>query len=175
MRTEARIQPCVLSTIASDCFTNAPMQSFMAFTLAFIFITSFELNYQVKCTAISAQWPAWHIWTSRSLRELCSGCKVPTSSPEEGDVRLVPLNGATAATAACDDVHFGGVEMFFQGRWGRFCNTLLGLGHDVFTLDAQVVCRQLGFPFGTVMDEDVLFYDTDAEELEENIVWASEV
>ena len=88
------------------------------------------------------------------MQAVLSGCETATPAPSEGDVRLMTLNGTTAGTAACDEVHFGGVGMFFQGRWGRICNGRLGSDHDEFTLDAQVICRQLGFPFGTVMNEE---------------------
>lgn len=98
-------------------------------------------------------------------------------APAEGDVRLVPLNGTATATAACDDVHFGGVELFREGRWGRICSGRGGRTQE-FTLDAQVVCRQLGFPFGTVMDASEPFgaYDRDYNDLPEDaLVWATEV
>ena len=88
-----------------------------------------------------------------SVSEPCiAGCDVEDSGPPaEGDVRLVPLNGNSPPTAACDDVHFGGVELFHDGRWGRIC---LETETYEFTLDAQVVCRQLGFPFGGVLDAE---------------------
>ena len=107
----------------------------------------------------------------------CAGCDAPNSPPVEGAVRLVPLNGTVAPTAACDEVHFGGVELFFQGRWGRICSGRFGLGHNDFTLDAQVVCRQLGFPFGTVMSELEIrsAYDYDSRGDEDILTWASEV
>ena len=82
----------------------------------------------------------------------CAGCEDPPSTPAEGDVRLVPLNGTAVPTAVCDDVHFGGVELFREGTWGRICPGRTGGEEASFTLDAQVVCRQLGLPFGTVMD-----------------------
>jgi len=93
----------------------------------------------------------------------------------EGDVRLVPLEDTAVATGECDDVHFGGVELFFQGRWGRICSLsrfLLNRAAE-FTLDAQVICRQLGFPFGSVMDQTDLIFEE--REVEGVIVWASEV
>ena len=51
----------------------------------------------------------------------------------------------------CDDVHFGAVELFREGRWGRICSFS---EPDDFTLDAASVCRQLGFPFGTSLDSN---------------------
>lgn len=104
----------------------------------------------------------------------------------EGDVRLVPLNGTSSATATCDTVHMGGVELFRQGRWGRICtsgafNRLdLDEDHGMHTLVASVVCRQLGYSFGTLMnsaavnDIDLDSYQngTDGDEA---LVWATEV
>ena len=104
-----------------------------------------------------------------------SGCGAPTSRPVYGDVRVVPLQGTTVATRECDDVHFGGVELFFQGQWGRICSAIhSGIDLDAeFTLDAHVSCRQLRFPFGTVMDaNDRIFEDGDTEGV---VTWASEV
>ena len=113
------------------------------------------------------------------MQAVLSGCETATPAPSEGDVRLMTLNGTTAGTAACDEVHFGGVGMFFQGRWGRICNGRLGSDHDEFTLDAHVICRQLGFPFGTVMNEEDFFgayeYNERAREDENVLTWASEV
>ena len=63
----------------------------------------------------------------------------------------MPFAETIAPTSQCDDVHFGGVELFLDGRWGRICDFA---EPDEFTLDAQVVCRQLNFPYGTAMDDD---------------------
>eukprot|EP00892_Ulva_mutabilis_P005900 jgi/Ulvmu1/3682/UM017_0098.1 len=112
------------------------------------------------------------------ITHMHADCAAPASSPAEGDLRLVPLNGTGVATAACDDVHFGGVELFRQGRWGRICNGRFGRDEDEFTVDAQVVCRQLGFPFGTVMDEEEVrgAYDSDYDYSSPTMLtWASEV
>lgn len=95
--------------------------------------------------------------------------------PTDGDVRLVPLNGTAVPTAACDEVHFGGVELFREGRWGRICSGRGGDEPADFALDAEVICRQLGFPFGTVMDEvDNAEFDTSSSETPPTI-WASSV
>lgn len=113
----------------------------------------------------------------------------------EGDIRLVTLNGTSSNTAACDAVHFGGVELFREGVWGRICTGVRFDAADRFTLDAQVVCRQLGFPFGTLMDEGTVIardydypygYDSDREYLSlddtaqaydysQAVTWATEV
>lgn len=111
---------------------------------------------------------------------ILAGCDSPANdSPMEGDVRLVPLNGTTSPTAACDDVHFGGVEIFHDGRWGRICSDRFGTAPADFTLDAQVVCRQLGFPYGGVMDAEEVFRAYDGQEYDysdpRELVWATEV
>ena len=107
----------------------------------------------------------------------CAGCTAPAPAPESGDVRLVPLVDSVP-TAACDDVHFGGVELFWDGRWGRICAGENAGDAGDFVLDAQVICRQLGFPFGTVVDQEVLlvYYDNGIDdESDLALVWASEV
>eukprot|EP00892_Ulva_mutabilis_P003252 jgi/Ulvmu1/1299/UM011_0025.1 len=73
-----------------------------------------------------------------------AGCNVTTPAPQLGDVRLMPLLGTATATAPCDAVHLGGVEIFNRGLWGRITV------HNNDMLTAQVVCRQLGFPFWTL-------------------------
>lgn len=100
-------------------------------------------------------------------------------SPAQGDVRLVPLTSITSDTAPCDVVHFGSVEIFNDGRWGRIC----GGDNEDFTLGAQVVCRQLGFPFGSLYDATEVYdsngntIGTDYEDYSEpgEIVFATEV
>ena len=81
----------------------------------------------------------------------CAGCDSDEITPTQGDVRLVSLSGAATETATCDDVHFGGVEFFNDGEWGRICAGLND-GFEAFTVDATVVCRQLGFRFGSLYD-----------------------
>ena len=81
-----------------------------------------------------------------------AGCAADTGPPAQGDVRLVPLTGITSKTAPCDAVHFGGVEIFNDGQWGRICSGRFSNENALVTLDAQVVCRQLGFPFGGLYD-----------------------
>ena len=91
----------------------------------------------------------------------------------------MPLPGTAVPTAVCDDVHFGGVELFREGVWGRICTGPFPRGTAEFTLDAQVVCRQLGFPFGTLMDADEMsgVYDDSTPDNSDPpfTVWASEV
>lgn len=63
--------------------------------------------------------------------------------PEQGDVRLRGGFGTP-----CDPLHTGFVEVFNAGEWGAICSAL-----DLPSiLVADVVCRQLGFPHGTVVD-----------------------
>lgn len=91
----------------------------------------------------------------------------------------MPLNGTSPPTAACDAVHFGGVEIFHDGLWGRICS---GDAPYDFTLDADVVCRQLGFPFGGLLDVDES-YSSDysgrdyvvSETSDQALVWATQV
>eukprot|EP00892_Ulva_mutabilis_P008276 jgi/Ulvmu1/5820/UM025_0077.1 len=91
-----------------------------------------------------------------SVAILCfnpSGCTVNDTAPAQGDVRLVELRGSNFMTQPCDDVHFGAVEFFNDGRWGRICNDA-EQDPGGFAIDALVICRQLGFPFGSLMDLD---------------------
>ena len=94
-------------------------------------------------------------------------------------MRLVPLSGTAVPTAVCDDVHFGSVQLFREGAWGRICAGRFGRIPKEFTLDAQVVCRQLGFPFGTLMDAGEVSgaYDYPSSDYSDPpfTVWASEV
>lgn len=96
-------------------------------------------------------------------------------TPVDGDLRLVPLFENSTATRLCDDVHLGGVELFRQGRWGAICTgNILGF-EDEFTLDAQVVCRQLGFPFGTVMEPRAPEFIGGNYDEPEGTIWATKV
>ena len=67
---------------------------------------------------------------------LLSGCYrvsysyFTAATNQEGDVRLV--NGAVPSE--------GLLEIYHADQWGVFCDELFG------DLDAQVVCRQLGYP-----------------------------
>ena len=97
------------------------------------------------------------------------------ATPTQGDVRLIPLEGVPP-TAACGDVHFGGVEIFNDGRWGRIC---LQDSSDVsaFTVDVGVVCRQLGFPFGSLLAQEEVIGGSDNVDYDDRreFVWASDV
>ena len=51
----------------------------------------------------------------------------------------------------CDPLHTGIVEVFHDGEWGTIC---VAIGAQRVPTDANVadtVCRQLGFPYGTVV------------------------
>ena len=62
---------------------------------------------------------------------------------EEGSVRLRGGFGTP-----CDPVHTGFVEVFHFDEWGAICE-----GDDsTDRLAADVICRQLGFPHGTLVD-----------------------
>jgi len=92
----------------------------------------------------------------------------------------VPLEDTAVPTQTCDEVHFGGVEIFNRGRWGAVC---IAAGDAAqFTLDAEVACRQLGYRFGRMYD--VLetiggYYDYSPfgqyDTLPSEFAWASEV
>ena len=121
-----------------------------------------------------------------------AGCTINETPPAQGDVRLVDIDGINASTAPCDDVHFGGVEIYNDGRWGRICvgNFLNDYQNiDQFNVDAVIICRQLGFPFGSVMDlgevrEDIRVNDNSAYLADpvgadysgpRDLVWATDV
>lgn len=56
-------------------------------------------------------------------------------------MRLISVTPAGTPTAACDPVHFGGVEVFKDGQWARICNGgfLLRTRGDLFhSVAAQV-------------------------------------
>lgn len=80
-----------------------------------------------------------------TCRNLCAGCPDPPA-PVLGSVRLRGGFGTP-----CDPVHTGFVEVFNEGEWGAICNGKLESG-DLDALTADVVCRQLGLPHGTVVN-----------------------
>ena len=88
-------------------------------------------------------------------------------------------------------MHFGAVEIFNHGQWGRICRSSFN-SFASFIIDARVVCRQLGFPFSNLMDVEELRTssgsrvgstvdaDTDLDYLdlgpdELDLVWATEL
>eukprot|EP00892_Ulva_mutabilis_P004965 jgi/Ulvmu1/2840/UM144_0005.1 len=111
-----------------------------------------------------------------------SGCPATNTTPIQGDVRLVNIVGTNFTTQPCDDAHFGAVEFFNEGQWGRICANV----GDPSQVDAEVICRQLGFPFSSLIDvqevrnstgrsagrpfEDYGEYDEPGE-----LVWATEL
>lgn len=74
-----------------------------------------------------------------------AGCP-PAPPPTEGSVRLRGGFGTL-----CDQVHTGFVEVFHDDEWGAICAGTDPTGRLV----GDVVCRQLGFPHGTMVDPSV--------------------
>ena len=74
---------------------------------------------------------------------------VEEARPSQGDSRLIALTGVPL-TAACDNVHLGGVEIINNGRWGRICFDSSDQDSS-FTIGAGVICGQLGVPFGSLL------------------------
>ena len=75
-----------------------------------------------------------------------AGC--PEQPAEQGSVRLRGGFGTP-----CDPVHTGFVEIFNAGEWGAICdvNDRRLKRADIL---ADVICRQLGFPHGTVIPDE---------------------
>ena len=52
----------------------------------------------------------------------------------------------------CDPLHSGFVEVYHAGEWGRIClGPFESRAEPADTLVADVACRQLGFPHGTLV------------------------
>eukprot|EP00892_Ulva_mutabilis_P011168 jgi/Ulvmu1/8423/UM043_0001.1 len=107
-----------------------------------------------------------------------SGCPATNATPSQGDVRLVNIAGTNFTTQPCDDVHFGVVELFNDGQWGRICAQFLSQS----TVDAKVICRQLGFPFGSLIDVNSVSSRTSSRSLgyedyaeDDEVVWATDI
>jgi hypothetical protein len=113
-----------------------------------------------------------------------AGCPAPPA-PAEGSVRLIDGFGGT-----CDDLHSGTVEIYHDGRWGAICDQdistrgTVGLRNPTVPL---VVCRQLGFTYGTRYNPfDVQFNDessdysetyaeTEESQVESEVLWLDQV
>eukprot|EP00892_Ulva_mutabilis_P008497 jgi/Ulvmu1/6019/UM260_0003.1 len=78
-----------------------------------------------------------------TLTDYALGADCPTEPPMEGSVRLRGGFGTP-----CDPVHSGFVEVFHEQEWGALC---FGADYGDARV-ADVVCRQLGLPHGTVVD-----------------------
>lgn len=114
-------------------------------------------------------------------------------APAQGDVRLVNIKGTNFTTQPCDGVHLGVVEIFNDGQWGRICagtdaRALSGRGDvALYNVDARVICRQLGFPFGSVIDlreassamlsglRSIFYEDYEDYDAPGALVWATDV
>lgn len=84
------------------------------------------------------------------------------------------LDGIDGQTQPCDDVHMGAVEFFNDGLWGRICGPS-SLRRGASTVDANVVCRQLGFPFGSLMDTGETRFVAGDNTAGNTVTWATEV
>ena len=105
---------------------------------------------------------------SGTKRSISADCDI-TPAAEQGTVRLRGGFGTP-----CDPLHSGIVEVFNAGEWGAICDGETSRGSHF--LVADVVCRQLGFPHGTVVDSlttqpdsvyDYLFFSSEFEVTEE--------
>lgn len=74
----------------------------------------------------------------------CADCT--TEPPVEGSVRLRGGFGSP-----CGPVHSGFVEVFHLDEWGAICSGQMLDNPQV----ADVVCRQIGFPHGVLVDPSV--------------------
>lgn len=80
----------------------------------------------------------------------------------------------------CDPLYTGVVEIFHAGEWGAICVEVGAARVPIDLLAADTVCRQLGFPHGTIvstlnprgviLSEYAYFYpnDADVSDLEES-------
>ena len=108
-----------------------------------------------------------------------------TTPPQQGDVRLVDLPGPGAVTQTCNEVHYGGVEVFNRGRWGAVCATTTSSREVLdFTRVATVICGQLGFPVGSTFEVrqatgdlfgDEYFRFPDGDDMPSDIAWTTRV
>ena len=71
-----------------------------------------------------------------------AGCDVQEGTTE-GSVRLRGGFGTL-----CDPIHSGFIEVLHSGEWGSICTQDFSEYSGENNLVADVVCRQLGFPYG---------------------------
>lgn len=84
----------------------------------------------------------------------------------------MPVLNGVRATSTCDEMHFGAVEIFNSGRWGRICAGGPGAAAlSSFQMDAAVACRQLGFPFATLLP----LGSGNVDQTSASIAWATDV
>ena len=75
-----------------------------------------------------------------------AGCNVQDNSTE-GSVRLRGGFGTP-----CDPLHSGFIEVLHNDEWGSICTQSIREDRGENNLVADVVCRQLGFPYGNRVD-----------------------
>jgi hypothetical protein len=101
---------------------------------------------------------------------------VPAECDEVAEDKELEIRLTGGFGSRCDSIHTGFVEIYHLGSWGSICAVEYMTDPSL----AEVVCRQLGFPYGTIVDSwaptklqeghnDYAFYDynTKVEESEE--------
>lgn len=147
------------------------------------------LRHRSKCACTAAvvrqggaPWAEAVLYTVHTWHAECD-IELPE---EEGSIRLVDGLGTP-----CDPLYTGTVEIFHAGEWGTICVSVGAQRVPIDLLAADTVCRQLGFPHGTIVSSldpraDVIIdygynypFDTDVAYLVESEVssrvWLNEL
>lgn len=82
------------------------------------------------------------------IDQTCADCQIQEGTAD-GSVRLRGGFGAQ-----CDVIHSGTVEVLINGEWGTICYTPSDAQAGNFSPVADVACRQMGFPYGALIDSD---------------------